>query len=150
MNTRPMTLMTATGDAVARAADVDAAPGRARGKIRRADEPRVLVEVRQDLALVPAVIAAGHHLNAVAEQIVGEVGRDAESGRRVFAVGDDEVDLVMPDEGGQAPADQLAAGLADDVADEEQPGHPRSTGTSIVRSAPILDARHDDAQLSGL
>ena len=75
------------------------------------------------------MIAAGHDVDAVREQIVRDVGRDAEPCRRVLDVGNDEVNVVVRDERGQAATDQLAARAADDVANKEETGHRRSTGT---------------------
>ena len=65
------------------------------------------------------MVAAGDDVDAVREQVVGDFGSDAEAGGGIFAVGDDEVDLAVRDEVGQAIADDLAAGRTDDVTDEE-------------------------------
>ena len=88
-------------------------------------------------------------MDAVRQEVVGDIRRDAESGRRVLDVGDDEIDPVVRDERADAAADELASRASDDVADEEQSGHPRSHGDDDHAAAALFDARQDDAQLSG-
>jgi hypothetical protein len=69
------------------------------------------------------VIAAGHHVHAVLEEVVGQIRRDAESGGGVLDVGDDKIDLMMRDERRKAAPHELASRPADDVADEQQTDH---------------------------
>ena len=78
-----------------------------------------VADVVERFLLVPDVIAGRHHVDAPVEQLVADLARDAEAGRRIFGVGDDEVDGVVVDEGAEALPDELAAGAPDDVADEE-------------------------------
>ena len=73
----------------------------------------------EDFFAVPAVVAAGEDVDAVVKQFVGQSRGDAEAGGGVFAVGDDQVDLPLRDDVGQAIADDLASWRADDVTDEE-------------------------------
>src|ERR1041385_9121547 len=80
-------------------------------------------EIRNDLLLVPRVIPARHHVNAVLEQIVGDVRREAEAGRRVFRVGDDEINLMPGDNRRQPSANELAARAPDDVTDKKDSDH---------------------------
>jgi hypothetical protein len=112
--------------------DVHAAARRARRHVHRPEEPRLFVKVRQDFLLVPDVVAAGHHVHAVLEEVVGDVRRDAEPGRRVLDVGDHQIDLLMRDQRGEASAHQLPSRLADDVADEQEANHPGDTGTMMT------------------
>ena len=119
MNTRPITLMTPTDLAVARAREIAAVAGRAGGVVGRPQQPRLGADVVERFLLVPDVVARGHHVDAPVEQLVADLARDAEAGGGVLGVGDHEVDAVEVDDAGQAAPDQLAPGLADDVADEE-------------------------------
>src|SRR4030095_15475582 len=119
-------------DAGLRPREVDASPRSAGGKIRRPNQPRVLVEIRKDFLPVPDVIAAGHHIDAVLEEVIGDVRRDAEPGSRVLHVRDDEIDPMMCHQRTQPATDELPSWLSNDVADEQQPGHPGFTGTMIT------------------
>ena len=112
-------------DAVAGRDHRDAAARRAGRKIRGPDQARLLGEVRKDLFLVPRVIAAGHHVNAVREKVVGDLRRDPEPGSGILDVGDDEIDVVVRDERRQATPHELTTRTPDDVSDEEEPRHPR-------------------------
>ena len=85
-------------------------------------------EVRNDFLLVPRVIATGHDVDAVLEEIVRQVRRHAESRGGVFDIRNDEIDLVMRDERRNGAAYKLAAGTTHHVSDEQQRGHARSTG----------------------
>ncbi len=60
----------------------------------------------------------------------------------------DEIDLMARDDGAEAAPDELASGLADDVADEEKAGHCRLHGNGHELAAPILEERQHDAQLA--
>ena len=65
------------------------------------------------------VWSAGEDGRARGEHVLGGLGRGAEASRRVFGVGDDHVDPLGSDEGGQARAQNVATGAADDVTDGE-------------------------------
>jgi hypothetical protein len=112
--------------AVAERAFIDAEAGRADGVVRGAqDAAAASVRVRgdghvlEDLFLVPDVVAGGDDVRAEVEELFGDAGRDAEAAGGVFAVHDEEVDGVGLDELGEVFADDVAAGRAEDVADEE-------------------------------
>ena len=53
------------------------------------------------------------------EEFFGEGGRDAEAAGGVFAVDDEEIDGVGFEDVGEMLADDVAAGGAEDVADEK-------------------------------
>ena len=92
MKMRPIRLMHADRLAGACPAEVAAAAGRAGGKVRRPQQLRLPRDVVEHFLLVPDVIAGRHHVDAVAEDGVGDVAGDAEAGGGVLDVGDDEVD----------------------------------------------------------
>ena len=75
--------------------------------------------VLEDLALVPDVVAGGDDVRSHVEDFFGERGGDAEAAGGVFAVDDEEVDGVGFDDVGEMLAYDVAAGGAEDVADEE-------------------------------
>ena len=107
MNTRPMTLITPTDRAVARARQIAAVAGRAGGVVGRPQQPRLGADVVERFLLVPDVIARRHHVDAPVEQLIADLARDAEAGGGVLGVGDDEIDAVVVDErrpGRAAPA----------------------------------------------
>jgi hypothetical protein len=54
------------------------------------------------------VIAAGQHVDSIAEQLIGELRSDAEASGRVFAVGDGQVDFFTCDDIAQMPGDNAA------------------------------------------
>ena len=55
---------------------------------------------------------------------------------------------MVRDERGEAAPEELASGPADDVADEEQARHARSTGIDEHAPAAVVEPRQDDAQLA--
>src|SRR3990172_4873593 len=75
-------------------------------------------QVGVDLAVVPDVVAGGDDLDPGLEQLIGCAGRQPFAAGGVFAVGDDEVDVVAtPDFGeqaGEGPAPHLPHHVADD------------------------------------
>ncbi len=75
--------------------------------------------VFQNFFAVPTVVAAGEHLDAEAEQFFGDFRSDAEAGGGIFAVGDDQINLLVLHKVGEALLNDQASGRADDVADEK-------------------------------
>ena len=53
------------------------------------------LEVFDDLAFVPDVIAGGHHVDAEIEKFFRQRRRDSKPSRGIFAVGDDQIDGVL-------------------------------------------------------
>jgi hypothetical protein len=91
------------------------------GIVERAQHRPAAVEIVVDLALVPDVVAAGDHVHAVGEQLLGEAGGQAGAGRQVLAVGDDEVEIELCAQLTEAADDRQPPRLADDVADDHAP-----------------------------
>lgn len=106
-------------DAILGAAYEQAAAGQAIGKIGRPQEARLVREKLDNLAAIPYVIAAGDHLDSCREQIMHDTRRYAESGSRVFAVGDAQIDLQLRQDIRKAVVDDLASGRSDDVSDKK-------------------------------
>ena len=75
--------------------------------------------VLEDLFFVPDVIAGGDDVGAKVEELFCDGGRDAEAAGGVFSVDDEEIDGVGFKDVGEMFADDVAAGGAKDVADEE-------------------------------
>ena len=90
--------------AVARAREIAAVAGRAGRVVGRPQQPRLGADVVERFLLVPDVIARRHHVDAPVEQLVADLAGDAEAGRGVLGVGDDEIDAVVVDERRRAPA----------------------------------------------
>src|SRR5690348_7301159 len=76
-------------------------------------------EVINDFALVPDVIAGGHHINSELEKIFGQRWSDAEARGGVFAVRQHEVNAVFTDQALQPFADDVPPRPPKDVANEE-------------------------------
>ena len=119
MKIRPIRLMTPTGSPVRVRPTIAAAAGHAGGEVGRAQELGLPRNVVEDFLLVPDVIARRHHVDAIAEDGVGDVAGHAKSRGGVLDVGDDEIDVALLDERGDGAPRDLASGLAEDVADEQ-------------------------------
>src|ERR1700736_5823424 len=76
-------------------------------------------QIIHDFAAVPTVIAASEHVDPVVEKFVGQARGDAESGSRIFTVGDDQIDFFLGHDVGETVAHDLASWGAHDITDEE-------------------------------
>jgi hypothetical protein len=88
-------------------------------EVGRPDDAVGAGENGDDFAAAIDVVAHGHEVDAVAAEFFVERGGEAGAAGDVFDVGDDAVDGVIADDGGQGVAEDEAAGAADDVADAE-------------------------------
>ena len=78
------------------------------------------LQVVDDLALVPDVIAGGEDVDAEVEKLVDDLRSDAEAAGGVFAVGDNQVDAVLLlTSRADARWTMVRPGPSEDVADEE-------------------------------
>src|SRR5581483_3424820 len=77
------------------------------------------LEVVDNLALVPDVVAGRDDLNAHFKKFFSKGGSDTETGGSVFAIGYDQIDAVLLHQPRQALADDGASRPSKDVADEE-------------------------------
>jgi hypothetical protein len=75
--------------------------------------------VFEDLFFVPDVVAGGDDVGAEIEELFGDGGGEAEASGSVFAVDDEEINVVGFKYVREMFADDVAAGGAKDVADEE-------------------------------
>ena len=106
-------------DAVASLYHYDPRTGQFRDIIRRTQKARLAREVIVNLALVPDMIAAGQHVEAVTEQLVGQLRRDAEASGGVFGVGDGKVDFFRRDDFLQMTGHNMAPGRSKNIADKK-------------------------------
>ena len=74
------------------------APGSSVDIIRGTQQARLAREIIVNLALVPDVVAAGEHVEPVAEQLIGKLRRNAEASGRIFSVGDRKIDFFGGDD----------------------------------------------------
>jgi len=65
------------------------------------------------------VIAAGEDVDSVVEKFVGQTRGNAESGRGIFAVGDDQIYFLLGYDVGETVAHDLASWGANDITHEE-------------------------------
>ena len=112
--------------AIAELAFVDAEAGGAVSVVGGTDDAAATLvgvggdgHVLEDFFLVPDVVAGGDDVGAEVEELFGEGGGDAEAAGGVLAVNDEKIDGVRFDDVGEVFADDVAAGRAEDVADEE-------------------------------
>ena len=82
-------------------------------------QPGLDADVADRFLLVPDVIAGRHHVDAVREQVVADLARDAEAAGGVLGVDDHEVDAVPAHNRVEPGAHQIAPGAPDDIADKQ-------------------------------
>ena len=75
--------------------------------------------VFKDLFFVPDVVAGGDDVGAEIEEFFSDGRCDAEAAGCIFAVDDEEIDGVGLEDVGQMFTNDMAAGGAEDVTDEE-------------------------------
>ena len=96
--------------AARRVEDADAPSRRAGGVVHRPEEPGIAVDVIDDLAPVPDVVAGGDDVGPGVVEFLANFGRDAEAMGRVLAVDDDEIEVQPITQPGQLFLDHGAAG----------------------------------------
>ena len=94
-------------------------PGASRGKVGRANGPVGPLEDLEDLVLAVDVVAHGHDVDAGLDQLLEAAEGQPRAAGGVLGVADDQADPPARDQPGQGLADDLPAGRADDVADEQ-------------------------------
>ncbi len=109
-------------DSVARLHHHHASPGQLIDIIGGPQQARLAGEIIVDLALIPDVIAAGEHVQAVAEQLIGELRRDAEAAGGVFGVGDGQIDFFGGDDVAQMAGNHAAPGGGENIANKKKIG----------------------------
>ncbi len=127
MKTRPCKLHNRVVHAALRDALIDAVAGKAGLKVGRAQHAAGAfvtaggdgVEIVDQVALVPHVVAGGEHVGAHVEDLLGELRGQAEASGGIFGVDDGEVDRVRLADVADVLADDFASRAAEDVADKE-------------------------------
>ena len=114
----PLQIQDGAVDSVARLDDNHSRSRRFGGIIRGPKQTRLFGQIFVDFALIPDVVAAGDHVDAVPEDLVGELRRDPESGRSVLAVGDGQMDILGDYDFGQMPGHHAAAHGSKNIADK--------------------------------
>ena len=76
-------------------------------------------QVTDDFFLVPNVVTRSEYVDPARKELVGDIRCDTESGRRVFYVRDDQIEILLLAELGQTLLQDLSTGFAYDVSSEE-------------------------------
>ena len=105
MKTRPARLSTPTRIPPGRRHHHAPPPGSPCGIIGRPEQRLVILHEIHDLFLIPDVISGGQDIDVAAIQLFDDLARHAESGRGIFAIGDDEIDPAFLDDPGKKFAD---------------------------------------------
>jgi len=100
--------------------DGERAAGRMAREVRGTEHALRRIEIWQQLAARPGVVAERHDVRARREQPVGQLGRDAPPVGRVLAVHDAEVDGEVGTQPREPFLQGAAARRAEHVRDEEQ------------------------------
>jgi hypothetical protein len=116
----PLQIDDRTFDSVARLHHDYSLAGQLLGVVRRPQEPLLPREIIVNLTLVPDMVAAGEDLDSVTEQLLSQLRRDPESARRIFAIGDGEVDLFRRDNLFQMPRDKIPPGRSKNVTNKKE------------------------------
>src|SRR3954447_17227996 len=90
------------------------------------------LEVIDDLAFVPDVVACGNDIDIKFEQLLSQGRRNPKPRRGVFSIGDNQIDAALAYDAGQAVFDYGSPGPPKDVADEEYP-HKYSRNLMVTR-----------------
>ena len=99
--------------------DPNSLPGRVRRIVGRAHQPRLLLDVIDDFVLIKNVIAGGHHVDALREQMIGQRRGDRKAAGDVLGIHDREIDGVLLFQILQTVEHSRAARLAHDIANHQ-------------------------------
>ena len=77
------------------------------------------LEVIDDLALVPNVIAGSEHVDAEVEEFFGDLTGDAEAGRGVLSVGDDQINRMSSNQRSQFFLNDIPPGPPKNVPNKQ-------------------------------
>jgi hypothetical protein len=77
------------------------------------------LEVFDDLAFIPDMIAGGHHIDAKIEKFLGERRSDSKSRCGILAIGDYQIDRVLLAKLGQAILNNVPPRAAKNVSNEK-------------------------------
>ena len=93
----------------------------ARRQVQRANAEVERIDLLEEGPLVPDVVPVGDHVGARVADLTSDLTGEPRAAGGVLAVHDHEVDASFAPDGGEKRGDGLAAGLSDDIADEEDP-----------------------------
>ena len=96
--------------------------GLAAQEVGRAQDPRLGVQIRVDLAAMVGVVAERDRVDSAREQLVGGLWRDPQPARDVLAVDHDEGRIEALAQQRQALEQRAPADAADEIADEQDAG----------------------------
>ncbi len=107
-------------------------------EVQRAQQARLGFDVAQQFLAVPGVVAEGNDVGAGGEQVGGHGGCEAEAVAGVFAVHHDQIEGKGFAQAGQGGDDCVAAGAADDVAEEEYAQAGSGSGCAAVHGQAVF------------
>jgi hypothetical protein len=79
---------------------------------------KLIIKIGVDFPLVPDMIAGGEHIDPDFKQFPGDIRGQTETGRCIFAIGDDQIDLVAIYQTIKFAYQSLAAGAANDISNK--------------------------------
>ncbi|EKD22035.1 MAG: hypothetical protein ACD_87C00200G0002 [uncultured bacterium] len=65
------------------------------------------------------MVSGGEHIDMTAVELFYDLAGHAESGSRIFAIGDDQINPLLLDDPGKQLADRPSSRFADDVSNKE-------------------------------
>ncbi len=92
------------------------ASGSAVGIVKRPDNPFVFIQKRDNVALLPNVVAGGQKIGAAFQKLAGDSGRDAKTVSRVFDIDDNYVGFIFFPHQRQVMQNGVSAGASDHVS----------------------------------
>ncbi len=94
-------------------------PGVPGGKLIGPQQARIAVDIGNDLAPVPDMVAGGDDIDAAGIEFGADLVGDAEAVRGVLAVDDDEIERQFAAQARQMRADHLAPRPPDHIAAQQ-------------------------------
>ncbi len=88
-------------------------------EVRRAQDPRIAVEIGDDLPLVPDVVAGGQDIDFGIVKFAAQAFGQAAARGRVLGIDDDQVDRKLTAQDRHVLFDRLTAGPSDDVSTKQ-------------------------------
>src|SRR5438552_7532553 len=120
---------------------LDAAPRYPRRIVHGSQQGSIALEIRDDLGLVPNVVAGRDDVDTAVENLLRGLDGDASSRGGVLAIRDDDVEPQFVSQSGYQRFDRMPARLPHDVADKQHthyrasPLRPSRTLVRIIGAA---------------
>ena len=113
------------------------------GIIGWTQQPRLAGHVVVNFFLIEDMIAGGEHVQADAEQFLGDLGSDSEAAGRVLGVGDRQVDFLLRDHFLQVVGYDIASRRRENIANKKDVHGKALRKRKVVgANRPNLDFRH--------